>query len=445
MPTLSAYLDGINWIINNVKGRVGFPGTNEYEGECTAPIVWLFDHVGIPVPSMANDRADGWGTNFPAELAPFFSHEAFQAGRSYPEGTILMWNSPHIAVVISSDGSNTVKVLEQNADPDGAPVQVANRVINNSFHEANFALVPTMTNPAPEPAPAPAPAVPVNEVVPAPTPKPANTTYTRLASPMDLVTNKQPTHKWNLAFASYAEAQAVEDLADGTPITVVGKAERTDLDKPTYFMTEGDFGDADVSGVPTNNVGFNTVDLSTAPAASAPVAPSEPATPTPVVETPASTSDGDKIPVTVTPTDPNKWQTSFTAGLGTVTYEVAVDGVIHDLEGLHPDVACLKGQLVEIAGVFDKDGVEYYRTKTSVQNSTWYGFTKDMLTKGISANGDADIDDLLDLQFGTEIKEDVTKVKKVVVAGGTVNGWFIRLLQLLHIVKQTKGVTNGSK
>lgn len=139
----------INNIVNGVLGysgqRIAFPD-GRYLGECTAPIVWYLTNMGAPIPAMADDRADGWGVSFPTELASFFTHEVFQPGKSYPYGTVLMWNSPHIAIVLHSDSSNYVQVFEQNADPNGASCQIFNREVNNVYHTCTYALVPIVEN-----------------------------------------------------------------------------------------------------------------------------------------------------------------------------------------------------------------------------------------------------------------------------------------------------------
>jgi hypothetical protein len=143
--------NALNKISNEYTGkRIGMPN-GTCVGECTAPVTWFLYVLNNPwnLP-MAHSRADGWGVNFPTELQPYFTHEQFQPGKAYPRGTILMWNSPHIAVVNHSDGSNVVSVFEQNADPDGAPCQMANRVINNSFHTCTYAMTPIIQAAAPQ-------------------------------------------------------------------------------------------------------------------------------------------------------------------------------------------------------------------------------------------------------------------------------------------------------
>lgn len=146
--------NAVNAIVNQYTGQtIAYYGT--YPGECTVPVADYVEKLTghSPVPSMAGARADGWGVSFPTALAPFFTHEAYQAGKVYPRGTILMWNSPHTAIVLHGDGSNTVQVFEQNADPDGSACGTKSRVINNSYHTCTYALIPIVTADAP-PAPA---------------------------------------------------------------------------------------------------------------------------------------------------------------------------------------------------------------------------------------------------------------------------------------------------
>lgn len=136
--------------------QIAYPN-GTYKGECTVPV---YDYVktlcGITPPYMANDRADGWGTLFPGALAPFFTHSAYRSGTTYPRGTLLIWNSPHIAIALSSPTGNSVEVLEQNADPDGSPLHTGSRIIDEPAHTCTYALVPIIAQPAPE-----APAAPI--------------------------------------------------------------------------------------------------------------------------------------------------------------------------------------------------------------------------------------------------------------------------------------------
>lgn len=130
-------------VLNQFKGKhIAFPnGSNA--GQCTAVAVWYLQLNNIPVPAtMYGNRADGWGVQFPAQLAPYFTHEAYQSDKAYPIGTILMWNSPHIVVTLAVPSGNTVQVFEQNADPNGSVCQVYTRTITTSSRQCTYALVP---------------------------------------------------------------------------------------------------------------------------------------------------------------------------------------------------------------------------------------------------------------------------------------------------------------
>lgn len=485
MATQTDINNAVNQVINELtpQGRVAFPD-GRYLGECTAPIVWYLKALGISaLPAMFGSRADGWGVQFPTSLAPYFTHEAFQPSKAYPEGTILMWNSPHMAMVLSHDGSNTVKVFEQNADPDGAPCKIANRTINTATHTATYALVPILSAPPAPAAPAPAqlsysvesiqpkqiqlkanpthlwdlnrrdwadmsnhPADTLNAgtvvtvsalahhvlggsyymptagvaqgynivdcedyVAPAPTPvtvtpappvvKVTNITYTKLSAALSLVANKSTVDKWNLGFATYPEAKFVEQLAKGTSFVAFGKAQRTDLDHPVYFMNEADFGQADTTGSPANNFGINTVDLSPAPVATI---------------IPAKSPDG--LDVKVFPTLPTNWQETFRVEK-TGNYIANTSTVVHDLSNpTQPALQLVKGQTVHVGGTFTKDGVEYYRTQKSVENDIWYGIP----TIALAADELTEDKELLDPEFIHAMREDMgklsTKEKTIKVA-----------------------------
>jgi len=258
------------------------------------------------------------------------------------------------------------------------------------------------TPPAPE---APKPAAPA---------KPANVVFTKLDSPLKLATNKQPTNVWDLNFKDDAHAASNRAVDKGTVFIAYGKAQRTDLDKPAYFMSQEDFGDADTSGVPAKYEGINTVDLSpvAAPAAPAPAA-----------------SDGETVPVKVVPADPNKWQQSYTKNLGAVAYVANTNAVIDDLSGTGAPEQLIKGQKVNVVGTFEKDGQKYYRTAKSAADGLWYGLPVDVLTKESELKDDNFIEDAL---------KEVPKLRavlgpqngreKALATAATVDGFFSRLL-----------------
>lgn len=176
-----------------------------YPNQCTVPVQGYYVPriTGQPAPSMYADRADGWGVVMPYQLTSFFRHENYQPGKAYPKGTILMWNSPHIAIVMSHNGSNIASVFQQNADPDGSPCKVVNREINNAWHTCNYALIPIVE--------APAPAVPQG---------PPYHVIANYPEGRKIVTNKQPTNKWGMNYAefSYMAAHPIMSVPKDTPL-----------------------------------------------------------------------------------------------------------------------------------------------------------------------------------------------------------------------------------
>ena len=183
-----------------------------------------------------------------------------------------------------------------------------------------------------------------------PTPR-TNISYAKFDEPLHTFTNK-PTTVWNFGSGLIANG-----LEYNSPFVAVGKA--TTSDGQVYFMDATNFGNANETETPINPIGIKTIDL-TAVASPIPTSANTPV-------------DGEKVPVNVVPTDPEKWKNSFTAGLGTVTYVALKDDTIEDLDGIKEDQDLVKGAELPIAGVFEKDGYKYYRTSNSVLNGTWYG------------------------------------------------------------------------
>lgn len=277
---------------------------------------------------------------------------------------------------------------------------------------------------------------------PAPTPpapeapaKPANITYTKLETPLDLVANKQPTHWWNLDFKTYPEAKAAADIGQGTPFRAFGRAQRTDLDKPAYFMTEEDFGQADTTGSPAHNNGVNTVDLSPAPAPTPP-APETPAPETPA-KTPESAPEGDKVPVTV-----NSWKDSFKQAYG--VYKSVKDVAVKDLDGKKPDTALGHDVIVKVAGTFEKSGETFYRTLKSMNEGAWYGIPKDALlptakSKSIGEEAGDDIDAIVadirkDPEF-TKFKHQLSPRGRAITTIAEVEDTLAKILSKINIFK----------
>lgn len=263
-------------------------------------------------------------------------------------------------------------------------------------HDTPAQLVDAAPAAAAPPAPAPVLAPPAPS-------KPANTIYTKLDPALELVTNKQPTNWWQLNFKDDAHATPAAQLAVGTPFHAYGKAQRTDGDKPCYYMTAEDFGQADTTGIPNNNNGINTVDLTLpAPAVQPQLEVHDNSgAPTP----PAAPADDNHVPVNVVPTAPDAWKTSFKVN-SAGDYTANADVVIHDLDGEGPSEQLIRGQTVHVGGEFTKAGIEYYRTKKKVEENKWYGIPKLSLTE---QSLDAD-DDIFNLDIAESMKAELTPI-----------------------------------
>lgn len=255
---------------------------------------------------------------------------------------------------LATNGEYTITEIDNGSIVIGRGGAIIARMVGSSLAKVASAA----------PAPAPAPQLP---------PRPANITFTKLANPMNLIVNRQPTHKWDLGFVNDAHATSVEDIPQGTPFVAFGRAQRTDGDRPAYFMTEGDFGAADTTGVPNSNTGVNTVDLSPAPAPVEPTpAPAPEAAPA-APETPApAESEAVNVPVTV-----KSWKSSFVAAPG--TYKATTDAVIKDLDAKLADQNLGHDQTVHVAGYVTKGDQIYYITVKSYGAKNWYGIPKGLL------------------------------------------------------------------
>lgn len=256
--------------------------------------------------------------------------------------------------------------------------------------------------------PAEAPAPVEQPVAVAPAPVPSDYTYSKLATPLDLETAIDATKWWNLGFKSYPDAQPVTIFPKGTPFKAYGKAQRNDLDHPCYYMTEQDFGQADVTGVPVNNHGINTVDLRMPE----PIAMMIPPTPeTPVVVPPteelvvplptpeplATPADEESItvPVKVVPPAPIEPVVQaapaelfpFKKYLNPREYVALTRIDIYDYETNEVVTFLRKGIVYTIAGEFTVGKEDMLRTVRITSENKWIGIPKKFM-KPIGKNDD---------------------------------------------------------
>lgn len=262
--------------------------------------------------------------------------------------------------------------------------------------------------------------IPVAEIVHAPIPEPSsNVVYTKLDIPLNLVTNKQPTHWWALNFVNDSNAVSQAELPQGTSFLAYGKAQRTDGDKPCYYMIEEDFGQADTTGNPTNNNGVNTVDLSPAPEPAE--TPAQVATPGTSGLASASPPMSDIVPQKPS-ADPNAWQKKTIKNIADYILgaNFATGLTVHDLSNNgNPDLQLLDGQTFHAYERFIyTDGKEYVRTKKSADNGWFYGVALDNLelVKSIDIGLDTDsiLDDLDMGDIGYKIKDAAALAERVI-------------------------------
>lgn len=321
----------------NVTTKPGEPGTwvnpadNKQPAAAQAPAVANYDGNAITI-------QPGWG----------LSNAAVAAG--YPDANSpLRWTA--IAKLNGSDDWQTYN----------SQLKAGMRIVVGQY------TIPTTPV---APAPAPQPTAPVNPPVPT---LESNTTYTKLSEPLNLVTKQTPTHVWMLDFKTYAEAHSALDLPQGSPVMAYGKAQRTDLDHPAYFMTAEDFGNADTAGVPANNRGINTVDLMPAPA---PQPTPGAAKPVPV----STVADFDKR-FNYTPFADPKWVTApqLVSDIMDLRTVINPDGSV---DFPYPSQQLLQNQSIQVSGTMTVGSQKYYRSVGSVATGMYYGIPAVDVTAG---------------------------------------------------------------
>lgn len=392
----------VDVIVNGYTGqRIAYHNT--YLGECTVPAAYYVERlIGGRVPSMANNRADGWGVSFPGALAPYFHHELYQANKSYPKGTILMWNSPHIAIVLSHNGSGVAQVFEQNADPDGSICHIANRVLNNAYHSCTYALVP-IVQAIIQPVDSPVYDGSVitvqagwglSQVAAA-----AGFTDANVPSRWQVIATLNGWNDWQAFNASLKSGQVIKTGMPATPTVVpipVPSHPAAPISSPstddTYFVISSIPGYLSSGNAATRTNSNSTVPGpgsyyvynrfnnminvtrkpgqpgwwinpadNVAPAAPLPVAPPEP-TPTPVL-----VSDPNPAP--------SIWKTTYVPlrpDRRGVRYVATVPLVVRDQDSRGPDQPLSQYKEIAIFGTFTKDGVLYGRPQ--LKDDTGFGF-----------------------------------------------------------------------
>lgn len=174
--------------------------------------------------------------------------------------------------------------------------------------------------------------------------------------------------------------------------------------------------------------------------------PLEIAKPEPVVPIERPQPSEDKVEVKVVPTDPNAYQA--TAHDVSEVYIAQESVVVTDMQGLHMARQLVKGQRVNGAQVFEKDGVQYVRTAKSVENDVWYGVPLSSLSRGQDPNtyvgplpDDVEDDTPFDLNMAREAREYLHVLsgrEKLVAILARVQGFFARVSQIIKSKKRSK-------
>ena len=115
------------------------------------------------------------------------------------------------------------------------------------------------------------------------------------------------------------------------------------------------------------------------------------------------------------------------------------------MDGLHIDKQLPKGRRVDAGQLFTKDGIEYVRTKKSVEDGIWYGIPKDKLDAGQNPNKyvgpltDDEDDSPFSLNAAKEARELLGKLSfkdKINAFFATIQGYFMRKFAKKKINKE---------
>lgn len=333
--------DIVNDLVNTYSGQtIAYFGS--FPGESIVPVAYYVDKLRgtSPIPPMANNRADGWGTDFPDSLAAVFTHEAYQSGKIYPKGTILIWNSPHMAIVCSSDGSNTAEVFEQNSDPDGSGCGIRTRVIENQYRMCTYALIPIVATEA------------VNEPI------------------------IKPIHQPQMTIT-----EDIRHILPTAPITAPSLTDRIFIVKsiPAYpaaslaFQGVGRGGTAERGNYYVYRRFNNMLNVTSIPGQSG-----------------YWINPADNVivqPVVPAPVKPFSWMDTYQAfvddngNLKPKSYQVNTTITVHDLARQRKDKHIYIEQFYDMAGTFTgPDGYDYLRPEGAATAHLWYGIEPQYLT-----------------------------------------------------------------
>jgi hypothetical protein len=308
----------VNDLVNSYTGKTdAYQGG--YLGQSIVPIAYYVQMLtGVTAP----DLDKNWGANFPSSLAPYFNYESYTPGSVYPKGTILVWDSGHMAIVLSSDGGLNTEVFEQNGDPGLSGCHSASRLIEEpGVYTCTHAFVPLIKQEEVKLEPKAPPAAPI----PFPYPK-TNENYVLITAVPGFFTYTQAIRHTGISTPLVAGAYYVITRESG-----MIKIAR-ELNQPGKWIN------------PVDNV-------------SVPV-------PQPVTQT-----------VVITDTD-DSWKDTYTGFANSpVMYKLVQDYTAKDISGEREPINLSAGSKIGIFGQFAYNGVWYYRPKLKDDSSFkyWYG------------------------------------------------------------------------
>lgn len=311
--------NAVNQIVNDYTGKIVAYHDVDL-GQASVPIDYYVEQlIGIGAPPMPN--LDSWGTTFPGELLPYFTHEAYQVGKVYPKGTLLIWNNPQIAIVLSHDGGNNVEVFEQDADPEGSPCHSASRSLVSTSSACIFALIPISIA---ESLPSPELPVKVEAMVTppaAPLPYPSSTKKITL----------DKTNGYNSASDAIRRINPVKEVSQGN-----------------YYVFKTSPVNPDIINI-SETLGKSWVWVNKAPLPAA---------------KPVNTSD-------------NRYNyQGFKDQSGnpvSVKYVAVSSYMVQDLSGARDSLPLKAGTEIPMSGTFLKNGTEYWRPTIVTKKFLWYG------------------------------------------------------------------------
>lgn len=122
----------VNDIVQELSGRI-MAYYGNYPGESLVPIARYIEKLTTisPLP----DSIYNWPTQLPGALQERFAVKTYQAGSTYPLGSILFWNAPHVALVLEATGDTMARVFDQQ---NGQPCATHDVIVT----DCTYVLVP---------------------------------------------------------------------------------------------------------------------------------------------------------------------------------------------------------------------------------------------------------------------------------------------------------------